>query len=181
MMLHQVFGKPQHSELLALLEGAHFKAALSNENTSSAIAVATYRASGDIGHAITAASLAQGGLHAPVLQARALLDSGFPVVKALGIIAAKQRVPGFGNSFYKDRIDPAFQATFDALPDFVRADLMGVHAHIGHLPNAAAITAAVAKVCGLPAGVEPAIFVHARIPAWVQLCLKTKTPKVGTP
>jgi citrate synthase len=180
MMLYQLLGKPQHQELLSELEAAHFRAALSNENTSSAVAVAVYRASGDIGKAIAAASLAQGGLHAPLAQARALLDAYDLVSKVRNITAAKERVPGFGNSFYKDRIDPAFQKLFEMLPPSLRGDLLLVQHNIDQYPNAASITAAAAMAAGLPAGIEPAIFIYCRTPAWIQLCLKCKTPKVAT-
>ena len=179
MMLYQMLGKPQHQELLSELEAAHFRAALSNENTSSAVAVATYKASGDMGKAIAAASLAQGGLHAPITQARALLDAEFPLGVMQTILQRGERVPGFGNSFYKNRIDPSFQALYDELPFSVRAEIERL-APFNLWPNAAIITAAVAKIADLPAGIEPAIFIYCRVPAWTQLCMKAKTPKVGT-
>jgi citrate synthase len=180
MMLYQMLGKPQHQELLSELEAAHFRAALSNENTSSAVAVATYKASGDMGKAIAAASLAQGGLHAPITQARALLDCGESFgVTVEEILRRGERVPGYGNSFYKDRIDPAFQAVFDMLPATLWAEL-DVGAPRNLFPNAALITAAAAKAAGIPAGVEPAIFIYCRTPAWVQLCMKAKMPKVAS-
>jgi citrate synthase len=182
MMLYQMLGKPQHQELLSALEAAHFRAALSNDNTSSRVALATYISSGDIGKAVAAACLVQGGLHAPITQARALLDAEFPVGALQEILRRDERVPGFGNSFYKDRIDPAYQPVFDLLPARIAGDIYVLRNHLlaDIHPNAAIITAAVAKVVGLPAGIEPAIFIYCRTPAWVQLCMKAKSPKVGT-
>lgn len=186
-MLHQmVRAAAAHESILGLLEVAHYVAAMKNENASSQIAVTTYMASGSITHAIAAATLAQGALHAPISQARALLDAPDPVLTACAIADRGERVPGYGNSFYKGCIDPAFEPAFNALPEDTRIRLFKIIQNAKPeehdlAPNAAIITAAVMKHCGVPAGMEPAVFTFCRIPAWVRLCVQAKVPKVGTP
>lgn len=185
MLFQMVRAAAAHESILGLLEVAHYVAAMKNENTSSQIAVATYVASGDINSAIAAASLAQGALHAPISQARALLDASDPMLAACAIADRGERVPGYGNSFYKSAIDPAFAPAFSALPEETRVHLFDIISAAKPMydlaPNAAIITAAVMKHCGVPPGMEPAVFTFCRIPAWVRLCLSTKTPKVGAP
>jgi citrate synthase len=182
-MLHELFNRPQHAELLGLLAESHYRAALDNANTSSAVAVAVYAASGRLCNAIAAASLAQGGLHAPIAQARALFKFRDPVAAAMYLRDTGQRVPGFGNSFYKDRIDPAFSLLFQSLPAAQKVLIAEINTEVlpKLFPNAAIITAAVCEVADIPNGAESTIFVHCRTPAWTKLCLQQKLPKVAAP
>jgi citrate synthase len=180
MSITTAFGTMKCQTLLQDLEYAHYRAALTNQNTSSQVATATYAASGDLGKAIAAATLAQGSLHAPITAARDLLDSDEPCVYAGELLRAGKRVPGFGNSFYKGRIDPSFDAVYAALPEVFRRRMEWVQDSFfpAVFPNAAIITAAVCIAAELPRGIEPAIFAYCRIPAWTKLCLAMKLPKL---
>lgn len=179
MQLHEIFRiEEQYHWLLALLQWSHYQAALKNDNTSSAAAVAVFKASGDIGKAIAAATLAQGGLHAPIEGARRVLeDSAY----AGQLLAQGRKVPGFGNSFYKDKIDPCFETTYWALPMGARDRIARIQNGCPRLenlyPNAAIITAAACVQVGIPAGAEPMIFAYCRVPAWTRLCLGTKVSR----
>jgi citrate synthase len=176
-----MFGRNKAEALLAHLETAHYMAALHNRNTSSQVATATYAASGDLGKAIAAATLAQGSLHAPITAARDLLESmPEPWLTAERIADSGRRVPGFGNSFWNDRIDPSFYDVYAVLPHALQTEIMEIKAKVLPKlhPNAAIITAAVCIAAELPRGVEPAIFAYCRIPAWTRLCLSMKLPKL---
>jgi citrate synthase len=174
-----MFHCEEHEELLRTLEYAHYRAALRNQNTSSQVATATYAASGDLGKAIAAATLAQGSLHAPITAARDLLESKQPWLTALRMLEDKRRVPGFGNSFFKTEIDPSFFELYATLPSALQSDIMQIKTKVlpKLCPNAAIITAAACMTADLPRGVEPAIFAYCRIPAWTKLCLSMKLPK----
>lgn len=181
MQLHMMFNRPDHAELLKLLAESHYRAALQNNNTSSAVAVVVYVASGSLDKAIAAAALAQGGLHAPLAQARSLIESPLPWTAARHIKARGLRVPGFGNSFYKDGIDPAFAFLFCELPDDLKARIREIQDKVlpQLYPNAALITAAACVAAELPPGVESTIFTYCRTPAWVKLCMKKEPCPVG--
>jgi citrate synthase len=181
MSLATAFGTEKCQTLLKDLEYAHYRAALTNHNTSSQVATATYAASGDLGKAIAAATLAQGSLHAPIIAARDLLESmPEPWLTAERIVDSGRRVPGFGNSFYKTEIDPSFFPVYAVLPPALQTDIMAIKAKVLPKlhPNAAIITAAVCIAAELPRGVEPAIFAYCRIPAWTKRCLEMKLPKL---
>lgn len=184
MRLSTIFTGIRHYELVEQLEEAHYRAAIQNDNASSNVARLTYASSGDMGKAIAAATLAQGGLHAPIVQARQLLEHPHPFALAEKILAKGKRVPGFGNSFFKTAIDPAFVSTFlqlrmerQTLIQDIKSVIFTVTGKTLY-PNAAIITAAVCIAAGLPSGVEPMIFAYARIPAWTKLCLEMKLPNL---
>jgi citrate synthase len=85
------------------------------------------------------------------------------------------RVPGFGNSFFKDKIDPAFQPAFDLLSIPTQNHLQQIAMAIGTakgvsiFPNAASITAAVAWELGLPLGGEFLLFLLGRGASWITM------------
>lgn len=178
MQLHEIFRiEEQHHPLLALLQWSHYQAALKNDNTSSAAAVAVFRASGDIGKAIAAATLTQGGLHAPIEMARIMFESPHMVDTRL---AQGQKVPGFGNSFYKDKIDPSFSDLYETLSAEMKQRIgeINYRPKLRKLrPNAAIITAAACVQAGIPAGVGPMIFAYCRIPAWTRLCMGARVAR----
>jgi len=159
--------------LLALLEQSHDTAARDNGNISSTVARMAYAGSGSIAQSIAAAILTTGERHAPIEEAYYnLTKASDDYLMSLGI------VEGFGNSFFKDKIDPAFQPTYDYLkkhhPALVNRILyIQKVAHIEHLfPNAAIITAACLVVCDLPPIYGMALFIKYRVSAWVDSCLE---------
>ena len=90
-----------------------------------------------------------------------------------------KKIPGFGNSFFKDSIDPAWFNVESLLQDrfpkvSARIEELGgfVTASIGTklYPNAAMFTAAACSELGVVRGFESALFIIARIPAWGGLC-----------
>jgi citrate synthase len=132
-----------------------------------------YIGSGSITQAIASGLLTTGHLHAPIEEAY------FNLVQASDeYLQSADRVEGFGNSFYKDSIDPAFQPLFDVIaqnhPELVkRVFHIQKVAQIEHLfPNAAIITAMCLVICGLPPEYGMALFIKYRVSAWADLCLE---------
>lgn len=159
-----------------MLGSAHVAAASAHPNASSvAISIAT-AASGDFGKAMTAALATLGGRHAPVVQARGVLY-GWPESQLRDAISAGGIIPGFGHSFVKDSVAPEFTALhthlkahylehaqrLDQVASWIE-ELRGKRLYA----NAAGLTACVAELVGFPRGAELALFVGARLPAWVQ-------------
>ena len=90
------------------------------------------------------------------------------------------KVPGFGNSFFKQEIDPCWLEVADFLmveyPQVVDA-IQKLQAALSAKglelqPNAAMFTGAAAMLAGFPVGTEPALFIVPRIGAWVQASIK---------
>jgi citrate synthase len=154
-------------DLLNLLATAHANAANHNENASTQFATIATKGSGDFSKGVIAALATVGGQHAPLREARNLWDN----------YAADHPnpVPGFGNTFYKDKIDPQFTPVVkyikDVYPDYYKrlveltnyvAEFVGKRLQ----PNAAMFTAMVCDICGIPEGMEYLIFLLARAPVW---------------
>lgn len=160
----------------ALLE-AHGKAATANMNGSLAVAVVTYKASGSLTQALAAACLAQGDLHAPIDKARELLALGREAARdAACMMEYGDKVPGFGNSFYKGGHDPAFDQVEATLrkerPDLCQIidDINTQHPKLPQ-PNAAMWTAAAMEALNIPVGMGPALFISMRVQAWARYLL----------
>jgi citrate synthase len=162
--------------LLELLLRAHQGAAQNNQNASSVVAKIATEGSGSFVQGVASAILTLGserGFHGPTLAARRLLR-GETAVES--ILQGQGRVPGFGNSFFRDRIDPAFEETWATL----RAHYPVIANRINQLreqlwtkgktvyPNAALFTAAVCEILRVPDGVESAFFIIARLPVWAK-------------
>jgi len=155
--------------LLNLLVKAHQDAANNNPNASAELCVVATKGSGDFTKGVIAGLASTGGAHAPLREAREVYLHGPKENTKI--------IPGFGNSFYKDKIDPAFQPVMQHL-------VVKYRAHYNHLvyrmnearrltgkelfPNAAIITAAVCEVLQIPDGMESLIFMMARIPVWAE-------------
>jgi citrate synthase len=92
------------------------------------------------------------------------------------------KIPGFGNSFFKDRIDPAWSR----VREIIAADFPNANARIEQLhgwmkeagkdvhPNAALYTAVICSELGMIPNSESAIFILARTAAWTSLCIKNE-------
>lgn len=154
-----------HEELVSQLVFAHQDAARTNQNASSQIAVIASKGSGDFSKGVIAGIASIGGAHAPLYQARQVYRHA-----TKDWIATQKIVPGFGNSFYKDKIDPSFEL----LDKYIRKEYPTAAGRIDELhgyvkkvyPNAALYTAAVCEICEVPDGLESALFIISRVPVW---------------
>ena len=186
-MLHAAGGT-----LLPILHDAHYNATLNNpDNISRKVFEYAYSGSGSLIQAISAGISSIGDRHAPLEEARALIiafknDPKDAVRNVFAGLAMGQKIPGFGNSFFKDGIDPSFAEAYDAYtkayfeiyPDDAETLLDSVLKTVNEgrmrlkpckpiYPNAAGITAAICELCNLYLGTEVALFVEARVKAWV--------------
>jgi citrate synthase len=123
--------------------------------------------------AISAAIMTTGSLHAPIEEAYYnLVEASDEYLSSIEVVA------GFGNSFFKDRIDPSFQPVYHYLSRYypqyiVRIEHIQKVAQIEHLfPNAAIITACCLSALDMPKELGIALFVKYRVQAWTELCLE---------
>jgi len=165
----------QNSLFLTLLD-CHRRAALDNNNLSSMAVKCSANGGAPFQTQVIAGLATVGVIHAPVTYARNILfGASYKRNWWMSILADGHPVPGFGNSFFKDRIDPAFQPAFDALSGEFREYLSETASNISSVkgcqlyPNAASITAAVAESLNLPLGAEVLIFVIGRSAGWLTL------------
>ena len=176
-------------QLLSLVLTAHFNSARNQNNISSTYFFNTLLITDNMASAIASAVLTIGKEHAPITQARTVF-SKWSHQDIANAIERGEKVPGFGNAFYKDDIDPAWFPVRDYLRTFMPA----VHAHLDNLtlavnteiqkrsnknvnpifPNPAMYSAIVTELFGWEEGSELSFFVLARLPAWVSLVFGTK-------
>jgi len=164
----------EQKRLLDALCWAHQEAAKVNRNVSTVTMMNAMMGSGRIENGIAAAILTLGHIHAPILAARGLYENGEKEVVQL-MIRRGQKIAGFGNSFYKTSIDPAFNDVMNILNvSFPKAiarinELSGWMIEAGKplYPNAALITAAVCSECKIRGGTESSLFILWRLPVWV--------------
>lgn len=173
------------SELLCVVMEAHVCSATNNPNASTAAAVNSYGGSRSINQAICSAILATGQVHGPVTDARLLLEQVYegkdPNDMVDVYLSNGLKVPGFGNSFFRDEIDPCWHAPvqflaseFPAVWKTVETIQESLFKKTGKwlFPNAAMFTGAAAMLAGFPIGTEPALFIVPRVGAWVQASIK---------
>lgn len=166
--------------LMESLIEAHQQAAISNSNASSLAIVMAYPCSGSFASATISAICNIGQLHAPLIAAR----STYRHATQLSIqsdIESGHRIPGFGNSFYRNCVDPTFLKFSSLLARHYPASSARIEELSACMwevlrpsrlyPNAALYTAAACEVCGVPDGVETAIFMVARIPIWASIAI----------
>lgn len=165
----------KRQQIAKCLFDSHVNAARNNRNLSSDTYFNTLNGSGNITQAIASAILTTGIKHAPVIQARRdIFTSDKDIIKRKiqnGII-----VSGFGNSFFKDDIDPSFKeldGLVNELPEYKNIleiqEFIQDHKEIEIYPNAAAYTALVAEYLKLPTPQELWLFLNPRIHAWLSL------------
>lgn len=164
-------------DLISALMIAHMNATFSNKNLSKDVFLASLQGSSNALQAVCAGLLSTGSTHAPVIHARDVLfnfeKSDEQVNNDIShMVRIGLRVPGFGNSFFKDNIDPAFQPIYDFLSDTIegkRIDFVNNIINKGLFPNAACLTAAVASYCNLPRLMELWLFIAPRTASWLYL------------
>lgn len=164
----------EQQRLLDATIQAHQTAARSNKNISSITMLNASMGSGRLENGIAAAILTIGNLHAPLIGARGLYLNGQKDV-VLAMLSRKQKIPGFGNSFFKTSLDPAWNDVWT----IIQTSFPKIEARIAELsawmieggkplyPNAALLTAAVLEEVGWRHGAEQSFFILARIPVWV--------------
>ena len=169
------WGNEENCIFLTILS-SHRRAALENANVSSIAVKCSASGGAPFQNRMIAGLASLGVAHAPVTYARDILfghSYGKGVWKS--VLGEGCRVPGFGNAFFKDRIDPSFAPAFDVLPREIQEYLTDIASKISEakgcqiFPNAASITAAVADSLNLPPGAEVLIFMVGRSAGWLDL------------
>lgn len=137
--------------------------------------------------ALIAALATLGETHGPVEEAWEFIESygHMAMLYSKHGLDTKQKVPGFGNSFIKGRIDDAFllvdqtlQASFPRSHARLREITEALHARGKHIyPNPAAYTATVALALGMPKHLSPLLFVLGRLESWGDLFHRVMTSK----
>jgi citrate synthase len=172
---------PEKLELLQAVFDAHDMAARNNQNASSGAAVNAFFGSAQLTNAIASAILTLGDAHGPIGPARFVYEK-FDERSLKSAILSGMKIPGFGNSFFKDSIDPAWSRVREIIEvDFKKANdrikqLHGWMKEVGKdvQPNAALYSAVICNELGMIHGSESAIFVLARTAAWTSLCMKNE-------
>jgi citrate synthase len=165
------------SRLLGLTVIAHQQACTNNQNASKEICKCVAKCGGRIEGGIASAILSLGGTHAPLADAREMYLRGnhFLISKKLSE-NSNYKVPGFGNSFFRDSVDPAWipvdsflKESFPLSRDKITQLKNDVELATGKrlFPNAALFTAAVCEICEIPIGMESSIFILSRLPIWM--------------
>ena len=163
--------------LIKTLCQAHFEAAMNNNNVSSAMVKQVASVGKGLPEAIAAACLTLGEVHGPTTQARRVLfeEDDDNVIRSN--LEQGNKVPGFGNAFFKNGVDPAFKEISDIIykdhPEVgQRIDDVGeliVEVRGNRVyPNAAAFTASVAHILDIPWHTEVGLLIMGRTPAWIQ-------------
>jgi citrate synthase len=168
-------------EKLALLQAvfdAHDKAARNNQNASSGAAMNAFIGSGILANGIASAVMTLGHRHGPITEARLIYEEICEWALKTGV-ENEARIAGFGNSFFKDSIDPAW----NEVAEIIERQFPNAHARIKQLqtwlsecgknlfPNAAMYTAVACSELDMIHGSEAAIFVIARTAAWTSSCI----------
>jgi len=172
---------PKKLELLQAVFDAHDMAARNNQNSSSGAAVNAFFGSAQLTNAIASAILTLGDAHGPIGPARFVYEK-FDERSLKSAILSGMKIPGFGNSFFKDSIDPAWSRVREIIEaDFKKANdrINQLHSWMKEVgkdvhPNAALYSAVICNELGMIHGSESAIFVLARTAAWTSLCMKNE-------
>lgn len=165
--------------LLSMVWDAHVCAAETNDSLSKSIAYQVGVGSGSFCHSAAAAMLSTGTRHGPIRAARSSLD--LTSEQAEQYARSGLKIPGFGNSFFKTSLDPAWEQVNTYIVSYypeqasrienVRTGLWNAGKKL--YVNAAGLTAATCDALQLPYGVEDGLFVFPRINVWWKTYLTT--------
>lgn len=152
---------------------AHHESALRGNCSHHALGLAAF-GSGDYFKAMAAALLTLGGLHAPLFATYDLLSAPDALERVKRALAEHRRVPGWGNHFAKDAIDPVWADCGMLLelgwPQLARTiqDITDTLHVAGKriYPNPSCYTAAAALALEIPRNEIGAILVRGRLAAW---------------
>lgn len=186
--------RQQAFDLMEALIEAHYQAAINNANISKMAALNCFAGSDNPMVAIASGLLSTGGIHGPLTETRELLrmhsqDKKFCLAYMTDMVKGGGKIPGLGNSFFKDKIDPSFQPVYDLYseawsnvyaerPDsllysfnvdanFAISLAKGTDASL--YLNASAITAGVVELLGGCKYIENWFFVNGRSRAWIEI------------
>ncbi len=160
--------------LLDTLSWCHQQSTLHNNNASSAALANAASCGAKFEHALASALLTFGEKHGPTTAARDLIymDTDEEIIDKL---ENGEVLPGFGNSFHKKSIDPAFvpldhlireEYSLDSeLLDRVAKLIFKVKGKSLY-PNPAAYTAVCSQLVGMARGTEIMLVIACRLPAW---------------
>lgn len=179
-------------QIIINLQEAHYNAGLNNPSISRQIFQEAYNGSGSVIQAVCAGLLSTGSKHAPLTETRELLqffiqdnEAATKVIQTR--IQNGYMIPGLGNSFFKDSVDPVFQEVveeyrmlhlsiyqgppvLDLFCDRVNEALSRHKDRPVQLyPNAAGITAAICELVGGDPFIENFFFISARSRAWLKI------------
>ena len=169
--------------LLHVIRG-HYISAWNNPNVSTLVVKAVQSGNpGNVPSAVAAALLTIGAVHAPMAMARRVWEmthDEFVAHMESGVIMA-----GWGNDFFKDRVDPAWEPVMEVLrQDFVPEweklqDRVGVmHRKSPTIwPNPGGLTAIACEIAKVPKGSEHLLFMLSRITAWTDILQQLEDDK----
>lgn len=164
------------ARLVAALYSAHSQCVF-RPNCSTAACQQAAGGSRSLPQSIIAALACLGDMHGPIeeaydeLQRDGIMDSLAPFVTRI------TKVAGWGNSFIKGQIDPAFvpvdqclEANFPRTHSRIKEITNSLHARGKHIfPNPACYSAATALILGMPRHLSPLLFIQARVEAWASV------------
>ena len=171
----------QTEHLLDVFSSAHQRAAIFNENASAVALRLHASVGGSFSQSLASCIMTFGDMHGPAAYARRVLynmsDAELTTLVESGAI-----VPGWGNSFHKTSIDPAF----NEMAHLIRSEYSDHHEKIMRVgeclfkvsgkvlyQNPATYTAVCSEILGLPPGTELLLAFTARMPAWASLWVQT--------
>lgn len=175
------------------LAEAHYDAGMNNDSISRSVFRAVWEGSGDVMKAVAAASLSIGDKHGPLAQARALIisfesDPDYTYNTMRNAINEGVKIPGFGNSFFHEGIDPSFEEVYNLYSEQfykIKGKENSVnllwkafsrlkygreldYGEKGVYPNAALITGGIVELLkGVPY-IEYWLFINGRTRAWIE-------------
>lgn len=164
---------PEEERLTQRLYEAHAKCVY-RDNCSTAALVQAAGGSRSLTQGYIAALASLGEMHGPIEGAMEVIET---VQKGEVTFSSLWKLPGWGNSFIKGRIDDAFlpvdqvlEAHFPRTHSRIREITDTLHARGKHVfPNPAAYTACVAIVLQMPRHLAPMLFVQARLEPWASV------------
>lgn len=161
-------------KLLNLCLDAHSQS-VHRDNISTAVLRNAAVGSLSFSTAIAAALCSIGGIHAPLLQSFYFLQR--PMSEIEQHLELGHFVPGWGNSFEKQGIDPLWQPVadyiaqnFPELGQKIEGITLSLHNHGKQIyVNPSSLTAAVAIILDIPPEIVCWLFIQGRLSGWAQV------------
>lgn len=164
---------PEEEELWSEVIFAHGASAMRN-NVSSVVLMNCATGSSNYVQSIAGALMTLGGTHAPIEQTMFMLMTPNPIASAAQRLDEGLLVPGWGNSFEKEKKDGQWLAVDEIIQEHFPshyAILEGITELLHDrgkniFPNPSAYSAIAAMILKLPVALSPYLFVSGRIGAW---------------
>lgn len=163
--------------LMATVAACHREAAIRNMPASSAALVNVASCGGGFSKSVAAALLTLGEMHGPIDEAREVIYRT-PLDEIATRIHRGDKIPGWGNAFYRDQLDPAWIPALELVsnewPDHMMrlaevTEVVRRETKANLFPNASAFSAVAAEVVGVPLGTALMLAIVGRLPAWAML------------